>query len=37
VVVRNDYLGVKVLAEATLITWKGNEASLLTCWEMEKE
>ena len=37
VVVRNDYLGVKVLAEATLITWKGNEASLLTCWEMEQE
>ncbi|MBQ4505182.1 MAG: diguanylate cyclase, partial [Firmicutes bacterium] len=36
IVVMNDYLDVKVLAEATLINWKGNEASLLTCWELKE-
>ena len=33
----NNYLGLEVLADATLIQWGGEESCLLTCREMPKE
>ncbi len=34
-IIRNDHLGLTILAEATQITWEGKEAGLMTCWEVE--